>query len=200
MPLIGFVFLFCSDDNLEFLPHCESDGSFHVLHGWFIVLLTIFPLLLTIVSIDLFSGVTGYYTETLGKFVLPLTSHPQTHDAWSVFLYHYSQSLFMVKDDACTIPDTPTQSTFAQVRLMSWSSRGQAIAVGGSGLLDCAYQKPGQGSAHLLTWLLGVSRGRMEEALLGSSRSLCLTLSLPLSSCVTLVRPLTLSISFSFCV
>ena len=89
--------LFYSDDDLELLPHCKSDGSFHVVHGWFTVLLTVSLQLLTIVSFGLFFGVTEYYTETFrGVLVLPLTSLPQTQDAWFVFLYHFSQSLFMM--------------------------------------------------------------------------------------------------------
>ena len=62
--LTVFVFLFYSDDDLELLPHCKRDGSFHIVHGWFTVLLTVSLQLLTIVSFDLFSGVREYYTET----------------------------------------------------------------------------------------------------------------------------------------
>lgn len=91
----------------NFYPTAGSGGSFHVLHGWFTVLLTVFPRLLTIVSIDLSSGMTGYYTETLGKLMFPRTSCPQTNDALTVFLCHYSRSLFMLRDDAYTIPYTP---------------------------------------------------------------------------------------------
>lgn len=71
-------------------------------------------------SLDIFSGVTEYYTETFfwggGWLVLPLTSPPQTQDAWLVFLYHFSQSLFTGKDDACVLPGTPAQGTCTEVR------------------------------------------------------------------------------------
>lgn len=82
MALTVFVFLFYSDDNLELLPHCKSDGSFHVVRSWFIVLLTVSLQLLTVVSFCLFSGVTEYYTETffLGGGVACVSSHqPSTN-------------------------------------------------------------------------------------------------------------------------
>lgn len=80
------------------------------------MLLTVFLPLLTIVSIDFFSEMTGYYIETLGRLIFPLTSHPQRHDVLSVVLYHYSNSLFILKDDAYAISHSPAQTIIRQVR------------------------------------------------------------------------------------
>lgn len=80
------------------------------------MLLTVFLPLLTIVSIDLFSEMTGYYIEALGRLIFPLTSRPRRHDVLSVFLYHYSNSLFILKDDAYAISHSSAQTVIRQVK------------------------------------------------------------------------------------
>ena len=57
-----------------------------------------------------------FFLGGVGWLVLPLTSPPQTQDAWFLFLYHFSQSLFTGKDDAFVLPGTPAQSTCTEVR------------------------------------------------------------------------------------
>ena len=69
--------------------HCKTDGSFHVVHSWFTVLLTVSLQLLTILSFDLYSGVTKYYSETFGGGCLCCLS-PALHKHRMLGLYSLS--------------------------------------------------------------------------------------------------------------
>lgn len=81
------------------------------------MLLTVSLQLLTILSFDLYSGVTKYYSETFGGGACVASHQRSTNTGCLVCIpYHFSQSLFTGKDDACVLPDTPVQSLCTQVR------------------------------------------------------------------------------------